>query len=259
MNHSIPPTDDSSLSHFTVKPPTLSFHEMVDQRRPLTVAHGAGNDRRRLLAALKAGIDIIEADVWRHRGNLVARHEHGMSFLPFVYDKWYMRLSLRKPPSLAEMVDAARGDSLIMLDLKGRSNGFLKDLLRFIDEQGLAEEIVLSSQRWELLDEARKAIPVLPICYSIDNWGQLSAFKNLLAEGKPPAAISIRHLRLSQGLIRAAKGQDVAILAWTVDDPKRAHELVSWGVDGIISNSLSLLASLKRAATSGAGFIGGGG
>ena len=112
----------------------------------------------------------------------------------------------------------------------------------------MLQEVVLSSQRWNLLEQAQERMPGVAVCYSIDSVGQLAAFKELLARGKPPLAISIRHLHLSRGLIRVIKDNEVAILAWTVDEPPRAYELVQWGVDGIISNNLALLLSLKEAA-----------
>lgn len=226
------------------------MRRLLTAGRPLIIAHGAGNDRRQLLAALRAGVDMVEVDVWRHRGRLVARHEHGLGFLPLVYDKWYVKVALGRPLTLADVMLIAKGSTRLLLDLKGDGDDFLTDLLALIQDQGLVQEVAVSSQRWKLLEQARERLPELAVCYTIDSRGQLAALKDLLAGGRAPPAVSIRHLHLSQGLIRVLKGNDVAILAWTVDEPGRAQELVGWGVDGIISDSLPLLLSLKGAAAS---------
>jgi glycerophosphoryl diester phosphodiesterase len=36
--------------------------------------------------------------------------------------------------------------------------------------------------------------------------------------------------------VRLVHSRDLRAWVWTVDDPRRAHELISWGIDGVISN-----------------------
>ena len=45
-----------------------------DERLPLAIAHRSGNHLERLQPAVAAGADLIEADVWLHRGKLEVRH-----------------------------------------------------------------------------------------------------------------------------------------------------------------------------------------
>lgn len=55
-------------------PDPLSPGDEQDAAFPLAIAHRAGNDLRALGAAARAGVDLIEADIWPWRGRLEVRH-----------------------------------------------------------------------------------------------------------------------------------------------------------------------------------------
>jgi glycerophosphoryl diester phosphodiesterase len=57
--------------------------------------------------------------------------------------------------------------------------------------------------------------------------------------------ISIRHSLLTAERVAELHGRGVTMIAWTVNDPVRARELIGWEVDGITSDSLVLLQSLR--------------
>ena len=59
---------------------------------------------------------------------------------------------------------------------------------------------------------------------------------NLIGE----KGISIRHTLLTPKLIQHFCDRDFEIVAWTVDGRDRAQELEEMGVDGIVSNNLTL-------------------
>jgi glycerophosphoryl diester phosphodiesterase len=61
--------------------------------------------------------------------------------------------------------------------------------------------------------------------------------------------ISIRHSLLTRERVADLRGRGVTMIAWTVNDAARAHELISWGVDGITSDSLVLLQRLRDPAS----------
>jgi len=50
------------------------------------------------------------------------------------------------------------------------------------------------------------------------------------------AALICGHHSLRQSAVRAVRGADLLLAAYTVNDPRRARELFAWGVDSVISD-----------------------
>jgi glycerophosphoryl diester phosphodiesterase len=73
----------------------------------------------------------------------------------------------------------------------------------------------------------------------------MPAYLRRLDDGTAAPLISIRHSLLTVERVAELHDRGVTMIAWTVNDLVRAHELVRWGVDGITSDSLVLLQSLR--------------
>ena len=56
--------------------------------------------------------------------------------------------------------------------------------------------------------------------------------------------VSAAHWLLSPAIVAALRQDGREVFAWTVNQPERALTLVEWGVDGVISDRLDLLAAL---------------
>ena len=50
--------------------------------------------------------------------------------------------------------------------------------------------------------------------------------------------LDIKHTALTKDIIDELHREGIVVNCWTVDDPARAEELVSWGVDMITTNVL---------------------
>ena len=63
-----------------------------------------------------------------------------------------------------------------------------------------------------------------------------------------PGALALHHALVSPRLLARAHARGVAVLAWTVNEPRRVEELARLGVDGIVSDdprmALSVLGTL---------------
>jgi len=102
---------------------------------------------------------------------------------------------------------------------------------------------LLSSFSEEALAAARKSAPALP--------------RALLFEGRPPAdwqdrlaaldciALHVHHEQVDRIRIDAAHAAGYAIAAWTVNDPGRARQLLSWGCDAIFTDELDRIAPFE--------------
>ncbi len=100
---------------------------------------------------------------------------------------------------------------------------------------------LLSSFSGEALDAARQAAPHLP--------------RGLCFEGLPGdwaarmrrhgcASLHCDHVPLGAADVAVIKRAGVPLAVYTVNDPARARQLLAWGVDGLFTDRLDLLADL---------------
>jgi glycerophosphoryl diester phosphodiesterase len=231
---------------------------------PVRIAHGFGNNRRRLLRALIGPVDLIETDVRFQDGKMVVRHERKLGPLPILIDeksslhiksghrcrlhlwRWYIALE-GNLLSLQDVLAEAKDKRGLLLDLKGqygnREEALAQALAEMLERMGMGEQVTICGQNWSLLGHLRVAAPHLKVYYSIDRPDQLEAFLAML-EHDPMRGICLNQSLIEEPLIERLKALGITIYTWTVDDLWRAHELLELGVDGIISNSLETLGLL---------------
>jgi glycerophosphoryl diester phosphodiesterase len=232
---------------------------------PVRIAHGFGNNRRRLSRALIGPVDLVETDVRFQDAKMVVRHERKLGPLPVLIDertslhiksghrcrlhlwRWYIALQ-RGPLALQEVLAQAKDRRGLLLDLKGqygdREEALAQALAEMLERMGMGEQVTACGQNWTLLRHLRAAAPHLKVYYSIDSTAQLEAFQTML-EHDPIRGICLNQALIEEPLIERLKGLGMTIYTWTVDDLWRAHELLELGIDGIISNSLEMLGLLS--------------
>lgn len=218
-------------------------------RPPRLIAHGAGNSRDGISAALEAGADFLEVDLWVHRGRFEARHERRLPLgLPVLYEQWYFsRLRLAREP-LRTLAAACSGRAGLFLDLKNggdRPSRLLVNALAGIDT---VTPVLASSQFWPILRKVATSAPSIPVYYSVDVEAKLDLLFSLRRRDPLPAGTSCRHELLTADVVRRLHEAGLAVVAWTVDDEARALELAAMGVDAITTHRP---AELKRALEDG--------
>ena len=205
-----------------------------------SIAHRAGNNLRQTEIALSADVDAIECDFWHDRGRLTLRHERKLPGLPILYDKWFIRwtwgqLSLRK--LLREVNFRAE----LFLDIKSASTRAADSVLElYADHESMMPPTQVCSKEWSVLDRIARAGTDLRLFYSIGRYGSVDALFERAKQPRPPAGTSIRHTRLSPELVERLHEHGIQVYAWTVNNRERAKELISWGVDGIVSDDLAV-------------------
>lgn len=221
-----------------------------DPRGPaVTIAHRAGNRRSVLTSAIRAGVDLIEADIWLHRGRLVARHAKALGPLPIHYDRWYVKPALRRLLTLDDLIHHTRGAGpRLFLDLKGQDPRIAQAVVETLRRHDALAGAGVCSQVWGPLDEIARLAPEVAVSYSVGYAEQLPRLWDRLRRDPDFHAVSINHRLLTRETVEEIKGYAVRVYAWTVDDPARAARLLAWGVDGITSNNLRLLTGLRSAA-----------
>ena len=244
---------------------------MTGVRIPLRIAHAYGNSRRALQRALEAPIDIVELDMWPRGARIDVRHDRRLDPFPLLVDR-RMKGHARAPLSvrickgyyirpdigvmeLEEVLDAVKGQRRLLLDAKGefgatRTADFAQAIAERIAQHHASDWVSVCGQFWPVLDRLREMAPDVDVRYSIQHAFQWEKFLTMLDKPGLVPQVCIEHRFLGEARARFIKEHGINIYCWTVDDPVEAARLVEAGVDGIISNDLSLLASLGERATS---------
>lgn len=201
------------------------------------ISHAGGNNQWRVDQAIAQGADLIEVDLWENRGQFEARHERRIGSLPFLFEKWYFRRP-DAPFRLADLLRATDRRARLLLDLKSGGLKPVHLLREAIDEAEPWLVPAASSQIWSVLRHIRRDLPEVPVYYSIDVRAQLDLLMENLRREEPPDGVSCRQQLLDADTIRTLRRAGMAIIAWTVDDPERARELVEQGVAAITTHEV---------------------
>lgn len=206
------------------------------------IGHRAGNNLHALEAAIEAGVDAIECDFWHSRGRLALRHERKLPALPVLFDKWHLRFAFGQL-SLPALLREINHRTDLFLDIKSATPRAADAVLGlYHDLSAMMPRTQVSSQQWKLLDRIAAAGTDMRLFYSI---GDAGGIDSLLRREKIEArarGTSIRHTLLRPDVVSRLHDAGLEVYAWTVNDARRARELVSWGVDGIISDDMAVFA-----------------
>lgn len=218
--------------------------------RPLTIAHRFGNDIARIREAEAAGVDLVEADVWLHRGRLQVRHEKSLGPLPFYWDRWSLRPAWRPVLRLDEMLAALAPRTGVMLDLKGRAPAFPEALLRALEPHDGERTFMVSARLWSYLPSLR-ALPHLLLFHSIGTEGQLERVRPLLKD-REHDAVSIHYRLLNDETVAWLRDHVHLIATWPINDEGRLEQVLRWGIGAIIADDLQILGRVTGAPPRGA-------
>ena len=210
----------------------------------MLIAHSAGNTREAALDAVELGADMIEVDLWVHRGRFEARHERRLPFrAPLLYEQWYVALPHRDPVTLPELIEICSGRCGVFLDIKNSGVETARLVEQDLASAVLPVPVAASSQYWPALRHVSGRLRQVAPFYSIDVVAKLDLFLSVMRRDPLPVGISCRHELVDQSVVERCHEEGVAVVAWTVDDPGRAADLVNMGVDAITTHEVGTLRS----------------
>lgn len=96
---------------------------------------------------------------------------------------------------------------------------------------------LISSFSYESLVAAKLAAPDLKRAYLIDNLLELPDWKQKCHD-IDAYSVHVNHEHLTSALAKEVKNEGFGLFCYTVNDPERAKELLSWGVDSFCTDQL---------------------
>jgi glycerophosphoryl diester phosphodiesterase len=200
------------------------------------VAHNAGDSVEAATRALEQGARVIEIDVVAFRGELFVSHDRPLPSLGIVP---------LDAPRLESIWEVAAGADAVVLDLKQSSPALLVPLAAFLGaHRGPVVVVVTRSvvALRELQDTSPWARRFLSVRSRIDlERLALDPTADGVLQG-----VSVKQELLDAPVARRLEDSNLVVLAWVVNDGARVTELASYGVDGIVTDNLSIIDLLAK-------------
>jgi len=150
-------------------------------------------------------------------------------------------------PTLAQVLETVGRKALLNIELKGLSpfdRGLEHTVLDLIERHGLAENVLLSSFNPLALRRVQQLAPRIPtgLLYAMPAWPAL--WLAGLVMPRANAALHPHYALVDEEHLQRARARNARVYVWTVDDPAVMRRLITWRVDGIITNTPRVLREL---------------
>ena len=149
-------------------------------------------------------------------------------------------------PTFREVLAAFPGQHFIV-ELKQTEPSIIAPVLALLREYDAVENTVIAAFSADVLEAVREAEPA-----AHTGFGMSEVVRYRLTGG--PETPAARYLQVplrvpglevvTPELLERARGQDVAVQVWTINDPDEMRSLIDLGVDGIMTDDTALLETL---------------
>jgi len=146
-------------------------------------------------------------------------------------------------PTLSEVLEAFP-DMGITVEIKPTRAGLPEGLARALRFHRAEDRVIVASHEHELLAEFRAVAPSVATSFSRDEvrdfllrlrGGSMDGYRPPAVAFQVPEYKGLRRV-VSRAVIEAVHGFDVEVHVWTVNEPVHIARLLSWGVDGIMTD-----------------------
>jgi glycerophosphoryl diester phosphodiesterase len=156
-------------------------------------------------------------------------------------------------PTLEEVLKR-HARSRMVIEMKVRTPDFARSLCSLARDAGMAQRVLVASFDYATLDAFRQSCPDVATSMS-QREAQIFWLlgKLRLAAASSPDAVALQVPErfggvevLAPALIAAARGRNLRVHAWTINDEEAMRRLISLGVDGIMTDRPDRLVFLRR-------------
>lgn len=200
------------------------------------IAHNAGDSLVTTRQALRHGADIIEIDVVPLGDDLFAGHSIPLRVVG---------TRVFRGPRVETVLRASSEADAIALDLKDNSPRYIDRVVALLNSDAAADyEMMVSARDPETLRRLANEAPRAYRILSIGNQEQLDVLRASddlvdLIDG-----VGVRHTLLDRESAEWLREQELMITAWTVNDVRRAAELIDLGVAAITTDNLTIIEAI---------------
>lgn len=157
--------------------------------------------------------------------------------------QWFgSRYAGTKVPTLEEVLDLCKGRIQLNIEIKpsAATPELEAETLRIIREKDFVQDCVITSQSYETLCKVKQLAPEIPTGYILALG--VGGYYDL------PAAdfFSVEGTFITSGMVQQIHKRGKTISAWTINRPEDATELLSLGVDDIITDRPAMVQELLR-------------
>lgn len=212
-----------------------------DENLPLAIAHRSGNHLERLQPAVAAGADLIEADIWLHRGNLEVRHLKTLGPIPILWDRWRLVSTRTSRLHLEDLLDVWPNGAELMVDIKGNEKAFPDALMKVLEEHLAGRPVTFSGRRWDLLD----ALKGYPKARYFPSCGSQREVVELLGSWRDfyDAAV-LRASIVTPENVEAVRDAGGPVITWPINTIEALDRVVGAGAVGVICDDLEIIRHL---------------
>jgi len=136
-----------------------------------------------------------------------------------------------KLATLDEALDTIQKGSVTLIERKG---GDAKTCIDLLHKKGMTGSTVVQAFDWDFLTDCRKLSSSLMLGALGEKELTEAKLDQMVAAGASVVGWNSEHLT-KEG-IDAIHRRKLKAWCWTLDDPKRATELIEFGIDGLITN-----------------------
>lgn len=231
------------------------IHDIQTNDEVTIVAHrgAAGKAPENTLAAVRQAIedeaDWVEIDVQESAdGEIVVFHDSDFMKLADneikVWDatlgqmreidigSWFDPVfSGETVPTLVEVLEAARGKAKVVIELKyyGHDQQLEQRVVDIVEKANMVDDTAIMSLKYDAVTKVRALRPKWTI-------GLLSATAIGDLTGLDADFLAVAQGMASRGFVRRAHEAGKQVFVWTINDPVSMSRMMSFGVDGIITD-----------------------
>lgn len=219
----------------------------------LSIAHRAANTLDGLSAADARAADVVEADVRWYRGRVEVRHLKTAGPLPFLWDRWELASASAPRLVLEDLLSEDRGRADLMLDLKGRHRSTPAAVAGALTERDVTG-VLVCGRHWPSVDEVARLSGARAVLSARNRLERRALEDRVLDTTRPaPYGVSVHVSLLDAPLVSRLHRRGVSVLTWPVDDRPTLDHVTLLGVDGVITNSATVLREVRArsSATNG--------
>ena len=258
----------------------VSALNMIASKRPLVIGHrgychfAPENTLPSFKLAMAAGADLVELDYHHTKdGKLIVIHDSELDRTTDATNRWpQKRIKIAsktaaeiqsldagswfdakyagtKVPLLAEALDTIQQGSVTLIE---RKDGEPAECIKLLRNKDLINKVVVQAFDWEYLREFHELEPEQVLA--------ALGPPTLLPDGKKPsgrskelsavwlddlqktgAKVAVWNQQVSEEAVQLAHRHGLKVWVYTINDSDLARRLLDMGVDGLITNNISLI------------------